>query len=159
MQDVIKKLREFHKKQRFALDVSLFDCKDAQTTNWLFDVAAGLRLIATVLEERCGGHCDARLLRVQLMVEELSETVEALAHNDEIALVDGLSDLQFVTVGTSETFGLPTEQGLNAVCDSNLTKNPRAKADHRLRNKGPDYRPPDVKGVLEAWRAHNDGAK
>lgn len=159
MQDIIKKLRAFHTKQRFTLDADLCDCEDVQTTNWLFDVAADLQLMATDLEKRCGGRCDTRLHRVQLMVEELGESIEAMAHNDEVALVDGLSDLLFVAIGTSEAFGLPTEQGLNEVCNSNLTKDPRAEADHRLRSKGPNYRPPDIKGVLETWRACDDGVE
>jgi hypothetical protein len=97
--------------------------------------------------------------RAQLMVEELGETIEAMAKLDDVALVDGLSDLQFVTIGASEAFGLPTEAGLNEVCDSNLTKDPRSDADHRLRDKGPNYRPPNILRVLDEWYAHRDACR
>lgn len=153
MHEVIAKLREFHKKQRFALDVDLTSCTDTECDDYLDELANDLALLAADIERTCAHVKDVRLHRAQLMVEEVGEVIEAMRDRDEEKLVDGLADTQFVTVGTSETFGLPTRSALVEVCDSNLTKDARSDADHRLRSKGPNYRVPDMKRVLNAWRA------
>jgi NTP pyrophosphatase (non-canonical NTP hydrolase) len=94
------------------------------------------------------GDDDTRLRRAQILVEELAETIEAMAHCDEVAFLDGLSDLMFVTIGTAISFGLPITEGLTEVCKSNLTKRPRKDGDIRLRDKGPDYVAPDMQKIL-----------
>jgi NTP pyrophosphatase (non-canonical NTP hydrolase) len=157
MKDALKKIKEFHEKQGFPLGLHLDKLKDVTfITDELTDVADDLLIIATHLEQLLSSaQGDVRIARVQLMVEELGETVEALANCDEIALLDGLSDLVFVTGGTALTFDLPLAEGLNEVCESNLTKNPRnAATDPRLRDKGSNYIPPDMLSVLSAHKAH-----
>lgn len=156
MRKVIEKLRTFHIKQRFALDVPLATCNDEDADGTLDDLATDLQDAAAKLEKQCANIRDVRLHRAQLLVEELGETIEAMCHQDEVALIDGLSDTLFVAIGTSETFGLPTEAGLNEVCDSNLTKAARSDADHRLRDKGASYVPPKLGRVLDDWRVHFD---
>lgn len=154
MKEIVSKLREFHKKQRFELDHPLQSCQDARTTALLSDLAADLKLLTIDLERQCTDRRrDVRLRRAQLMVEETGEVVEAMRDLDEEKLCDGLADDQFVTIGTSETFGLPTRDALVEVCDSNLTKDLRAVEDHRLRHKGPNYRPPDMRRVIDDFRA------
>lgn len=159
MHEVIAKLRKFHKKQRFALDVDLSSCTDAECDDRLHELASDLARLASGVEHACSTIKDVRLHRAQLLVEEVGEVIEALSNHDEEKLVDGLADTQFVTVGTSETFGLPTRNALVEVCDSNLTKNQRSDADYRLRSKGPDYRPPDVKRILAEWHDHRDACQ
>lgn len=156
MHEIIEKLRTFHIKQRFALDIPLTACDDTVVNDKLNDLATDLQNAAAELERQCAHNRDPRLHRAQLLVEEVGESIEAMCHRDEVALIDGLSDTLFVAIGTSETFGLPTEAGLNEVCNSNLTKAPRSNADHRLRDKGTSYVPPKLGRVLDDWRVHFD---
>ena len=152
----VKKVKKFHRKQRFPLGVDLTKCNgDRKTSEYLNEIADEMLLSAIMIENKMkhdGGY-DLRLARTQLMIEELGETIQGLAYCDEIATFDGLSDLAFVTIGTAVSFGLPLVEGLDEVCDSNLTKNPHEDDDKRLRDKGPDYRLPNLKKVLLPFRS------
>lgn len=98
---------------------------------------------------------DARALRAKLIVSEAAETVLALAERDDVGLADGLADLEYVTVGTAVTYQIPLDEVFNEVHASNMTKSTVAEAvaNHSGdKGKGPDYRPPDVAGVLARSR-------
>jgi len=153
MDALVEKTRQFHEKQKFPIAMRLVDCSITRTDDKLSDVATDLLYIAHDLEKLMKSNVhDTRLVRAQIMIEELGETIEALVQRDEISLLDGLSDLMFVTIGTALTFDMPIIAGLNEVCDSNLTKAPRSTLDARLRNKGADYKAPDMKTILEGAR-------
>jgi len=157
MRQVTNLVEQFHAKHGFTLDDSLMQydtahaVNDSRTLKFVANVLLSCADFLERLEMDCG--VDVRVQRTQLMVEELGETVRAMAECDELELLDGLSDLTFVTVGTSLAFGLPLEEGVLAVCNSNLTKTPRNPDDDpRLRCKGTGYVPPNMEGVLKKWK-------
>ena len=95
---------------------------------------------------------DTRLYRSHLMVEELGETILAMAAIDEIAYADGLGDLTYVVLGSGVTHDIPLSEVFEEISFANLQKEPRNKnADPRLRNKGKNWQKPDIKGVLDAY--------
>ena len=149
MNTLVSKTKVFHIKHGFTLDRRLTDLPDdIETTVELEEAAMSLLQLAAHLEQVMVVLKDPRIARTQLMVEELGEVVEALRDKNEESALDGLSDLAFVTIGTCLAFDLPFIDGLTEVCDSNLTKDKRSKTDIRLRDKGPSYRPPNMKHVL-----------
>lgn len=151
MQEQVNKTRKFHRKHGFSLDKDLTSFKsDDNMTRYLKALAVELLTHAKDIEGMMPNEHDPRLARTQLMVEELGETILGLANCNEVETLDGLSDLVFVTIGTALAFGLPIVEGLDEVCDSNLTKDPRDKTDPRLRRKGPDYVPPNMARVI-SW--------
>lgn len=96
---------------------------------------------------------DERLYRAHLMIEELAEALEALGNQDEAALADATADLRYVVIGTDVTFGIPSEAVDHAVHQSNMSKAVRSKLDPRMKNKGPDYKPPDIAAAIRSGRA------
>ena len=149
-----EKTKLFHCKQGFSIDEDLAKLKEHVIMSAFLenDVASPLLGLATVMEDMMVICKDPRLARTQLMVEELGEAILGLAHCDELETFDGLADLEFVTKGTAIAFGLPLPQAVDEVCASNLTKAPRKKDDIRLRDKGPNYVPPNLKRVLALHR-------
>lgn len=150
MKEQIEKTKRFISKHRLPLNENLTVCKaDATTSSYLKEIAFELIEAASFVESRLHHNSDPRLLRVHLMIEELGEIVLGLANCDEVETLDGLSDLIFVAIGTGLAFDLPFIEGLDEVCDSNLTKK---ISDQRMRDKGPDYRSPNMKRVLSLYR-------
>jgi len=100
------------------------------------------------------GETDQRVLRAHLMIEELGELIGAMGNCDEVETLDGVADLTYVVVGTAVTFDLPLPAAFVEVHKSNMTKQcmPDDPAKDRLRDKGPDYVPADLKKVLEEYR-------
>jgi len=149
-----EKTKLFHCKQGFSINENLTELKEHVIMSEFLekDVANALLELATIMEEMMKTCTDPRLARTQLMVEELGEAILGLANCDELETLDGLADLEFVTKGTAIAFGLPLPQAVDEVCASNLTKAPRKKDDIRLRDKGPNYVPPNLKRVLDLHR-------
>ena len=146
--------KQFMEKHSFALGVSLTKvpldlCADILLKN----TAEVLATYAKLLEDSPVD--DTRVRRAQLMVEELGETIFALAERNEELTLDGLSDLRFVTDGTALAFDLPLEAGCLEVCNSNLSKGVRQEGNDRLRDKGPDYIAPDMKKILNDYHKPN----
>lgn len=153
MNKQVEKTKLFHRKQNFVLNEDLKTYKDnSAVSDLLKQVRDTLINISTELELVMKTESDVRIARSQIMIEELGETILGLANCDEIETLDGLADLNFVTIGTAITFDLPIIEGLDEVCNSNLTKDPRKKDDIRLRDKGPNYRPPNLKQVSSIHR-------
>jgi predicted HAD superfamily Cof-like phosphohydrolase len=89
---------------------------------------------------------DPRRLRAHHMVEELAETLDAMAIGDEVEFADGLTDLVYVVVGTAVKFGLPLHRLWDEVHRSNMTKT----FDGGNHPKGEGYTPPRIREVLDA---------
>lgn len=95
-------------------------------------------------------------LRLALIKEEVQELEDALAAGDLVEVFDALLDIAWVTSGSFHTFGLPLEEGLQEVARSNRTKlgedgNPIYNELGKVK-KGPNYSPPDLQGVLDAYQ-------
>ncbi len=93
-------------------------------------------------------------LRLDLLNEELSELEEALNEKDEVAVLDALTDLQYVLDGAYLALGFHPykDAALREVHRSNMSKlGPDGKPIYREDGKvlkGPGYSPPDLVGVL-----------
>jgi hypothetical protein len=144
-----------------AEDVRAFMVKNGFYTNIVLDpVQEGrdyLTLMTNVkdalsgMAEVTGKVHDQRLQRVHLLLEELSELVDALRTGESADLLDAICDLTYVAVGTAVRYGLPFTQGWEEVHRSNMSKQ-RKPDDLRLRDKGPDYCPPDLESVITRYR-------
>ena len=142
---------DFMKKHDFPVELSLEKTEFNAEESAMLDYATStLFKVALELEhyiKKTGN--SVAIARAQLMIEELAETVESLVTKNEADLLDGLSDLLFVTLGTAITYNMPIEEGHLEICRSNLTKAVRKPEDDpRLRDKGPDYDPPKIKEIL-----------
>ncbi len=115
----------------------------------IYYAAHDLSVIAKDLAEKA--EKDPRAMRAWLMAEELTEVLDALSEQDEVALLDGLADLLYVLIGTAVQFDLPLAEAFDAVHESNMTK--KAKTCMKTGYKDvPGYKPPDLAKILEAHR-------
>lgn len=144
--------REFHAKHLFPLD-------------WPTPVkAADEKFFELFRIERDVGELagksmrpeDLELYRLHLILEETAELAQALRMGWRTKIADAVADLLYVVIGTAESYGLPWVELLEEVHRSNMSKKVRSNDDLRMRDKGPDYRPPDVGGVLERYASHVD---
>jgi predicted HAD superfamily Cof-like phosphohydrolase len=86
-------------------------------------------------------------LRIRLIDEEASETIEALQDNDLAEIADGLADLLYVVFGTAVSYGIPIDEIFNEVHRSNMTKSiDKDKGGKTI--KGADWDPPRLKEIL-----------
>jgi len=98
-----------------------------------------------------------RMLRVNLLAEELEELQEALADGDIQETLDALIDLQYVLDGAFLSFGMHAvkQDAFDEVHRSNMSKlgadgKPiRRESDGKVL-KGPDYFKPDLAQFVEA---------
>lgn len=97
---------------------------------------------------------DRNVLRMDLLQEELDELGLALSDRDPVAVLDALTDLQYVLDGAYLSLGFAhvKEAALAEVHRSNLSKldangKPIYRADGKIL-KGPNYSPPDLAAVL-----------
>lgn len=91
-------------------------------------------------------------LRQALIEEEVRELADAARLGDVVGVADALADIVYVAYGTAHVYGIDLDAVLDEVHSSNMTKlgadgRPVRRADGKVL-KGPDYRPPDVRGVL-----------
>lgn len=99
---------------------------------------------------------DPRLYRAHLMIEELGELCLSMGAGEKLGTLDGGIDLLYVLLGTlGTTFNLPVDEAFEEVHASNMTKMPRTSDNLRMRNKGSQYRKPDLARVL---REASDGS-
>lgn len=92
-----------------------------------------------------------RLLRAHLLLEEPAECLVALANCKEVDLLDGLCDMEYVTIGTGVCYGLPMEAGFDEVHRSNMTKTP-PEGDIRASSKGRMWQPPNLREIIDRSR-------
>ena len=141
-------VRNFHEK----MDISPTKRMNTHTITTLLECAAKLKRVAEILEPL--GGIDERYNRIHLIAEETGEFAEALAVGDEEKAFDGLCDLAYVVLGSAIALDLPLSHGFEEVHRSNMTKEkqPDDEHGHRVRKKGPNYSPPDLKRVLSDYR-------
>lgn len=92
-------------------------------------------------------------LRQALIEEEVRELSEAAQAGDVVGVADALADIVYVAYGTAHVYGIDLDAVLDEVHASNMTKlgadgRPIRRADGKVL-KGPAYRPPDVRAVLD----------
>ncbi len=97
------------------------------------------------------------LFRIRLISEEFSEFINATQKQNLIECADALADLLVVVYGTAVRMGLPIGEIFEEVHRSNMSKigadgTPAYDVGGKV-VKGPNYSPPDIKGILEKyWR-------
>lgn len=88
-------------------------------------------------------------LRVSLIAEEASETIEAIGAGDLVGALDGLCDLLYVAYGTAVSFGVDLEPFFDEVHASNMAKvSAERRADGKVL-KSADWQPPRIAELLE----------
>lgn len=92
---------------------------------------------------------DVLLLRASLIVEEAAEFMAAARNRDMVAMCDALADLRYVTDGTGVVLGVDLEPISDEVQASNMTKDGGGSDSGGKIMKGPDFRPPDIRKILE----------
>lgn len=95
---------------------------------------------------------DLRDLRFRLLKEEFEEYQEGERTNDIVEIADALADIIYIACGTAVAYGIPLDRVFAEVHRSNMSKlgedgKPIYREDGKVL-KGPNYTPPDVKGIL-----------
>lgn len=157
MEKQVKQLIDFHNHINVPIAKKLVNEGASSNRRYIFEFAAKnltklsnkLELLANTFQN------DTRITRLHLIAEEAGEVASALADNDEVALLDALVDLMYVTIGTAVTYDLPIIEGFEEVHKSNMTKR-RIEDDVRCRDKGPNYVSPNLAKVLDEYRMKNE---
>lgn len=97
--------------------------------------------------------------RFKFMYEELYEFRDGWRNGNLAEMADALVDLVYVAMGTAHLLGLPWQELWDEVQRANMSKMRASTADESARStgrghasdvlKGPDFVPPDVRGILE----------
>lgn len=119
------------------------------------------------------------ILRIRLIAEELAEYAQAVGirtqisvasgsyvytsidsdSTDQIEAADALGDILYVTYGAAAEHGFPINEVFNEIHRSNMTKlgadGQPIIVDGKVQ-KGPGYRKPDIKAVLDWFRDDPD---
>jgi predicted HAD superfamily Cof-like phosphohydrolase len=95
---------------------------------------------------------DRAAARQRLLDEEVGELAEAVASERLDRIAHELADVVYVAYGTAVSYGIDLDAVIAEVHRANMTKldvdgRPIRRADGKIL-KGPNYRPPDVEGVL-----------
>lgn len=148
MKDALAKVREFHA----VFGVPTSDMLELPPltgggSEYMFDCYEGMGHIAKVE----GDAKDVRVLRTRLILEEVSELVEAEAFNDLIKIADALADIIYIVLGTALVYGIPLDRVFDEVHRSNMAKAPDGVVT--LREDGKVMKPtgwtsPDIEGAL-----------
>lgn len=92
-------------------------------------------------------------LRLRLLRDEVQELAEAVAAGDVAGMAQEMADVVYVVYGYAITNGIPLDAVVAEVHRANMSKlgpdgRPVMREDGKVL-KGPNYRLPDVVGVLE----------
>lgn len=102
-------------------------------------------------------------LRLDLLEEELGELRDAIGSRDPVAVLDALTDLQYVLDGAYLQLGFADHKdaALLEVHRSNMSKlgtdgRPVYRQDGKIM-KGPNYSPPNLAAVINGSETGKDG--
>ena len=87
-------------------------------------------------------------LRLDLIIEELSELTDAMNNKDLLEVADALTDILYVTYGAGHAFGIDLDKCFDEVQNSNMSKlDENGKPIYNEQGKvmkGPNYFKPDL---------------
>ena len=94
-----------------------------------------------------------RNLRMDLIEEEVNETLWALQENDMVEIADGIVDSIVVLIGTALTYGIDLEEIWNEVHKTNMAKGLGKINENGKKMKPEGWTPPDIKSLLvkQGW--------
>ncbi|SRR5258706_7917336 len=90
------------------------------------------------------------LFRIDLIKEEVTETVTAIRNGDLTGVADGITDSIYVLLGAAVEFGLDIEPLFDEVHRTNMAKIKAATAGGKVR-KPPGWKGPDIAGMLRPY--------
>ena len=96
-------------------------------------------------------------LRLVLIREEYEELVQAAMDNNLEGIADALADLLYVVMGAGLAWGIDLEPVFIEVHRSNMTKAGGQRRTQRKVLKGPQYRPPRIRAILDILRQRSIG--
>jgi predicted HAD superfamily Cof-like phosphohydrolase len=160
--DGIERVREFHAKHGFwggKDDAIKFEPPKSEQLRQLLDMThynlkRGSERMMEQFHQLLHESDKCLALRWHLIDEECAEGNDAASDGDEVRMLDALADMLYVIFGTAVAYDLPLAAAFYEVHRSNMTKQ-RVEGDRdkeRLRDKGPDWQPPDLKRILRAHR-------
>ena len=87
------------------------------------------------------------------MMEEVIEFLAGVSHDNIYEMADALVDLVYFAKGTASILGLPWEELWAAVHTANMkkTKGITKRGDSEDAAKPEDWRPPDIKAVIDKY--------
>ena len=113
-----------------------------------------IRFLSESRHETYGGFEQAPVSELELwsslIREEAEELLEALKEEDVLQTADGVADLLYVVFGACVSLNLPVGELFDEVHRSNMTKlggGAEKRNDGKI-EKGAEYSPPDISGVL-----------
>ena len=157
MKDVMEAVGAFHEQMGFPINGRLKEdtARGSVITNQQLDALhKSLSFQASsIFELACQESAvgDRRMMRMHLMLEELSELAVGLKEHDEVAVADAIGDLTYVVAGTGIVYGLPMETVFNEIQRSNMTK-----TGGGFHPKGDDYSPPNIQRAIDEGRVKED---
>lgn len=89
-----------------------------------------------------------RLLRIRLMVSELSEFIEEATKCNLVGMVDAVGDLLYVTLGTAVAMGIDMSPIITEIHRSNMTKEIMMDVGGKI-IKGEKYESPKLREVID----------
>jgi NTP pyrophosphatase (non-canonical NTP hydrolase) len=90
-----------------------------------------------------------KLLRGELIIEEISETLDAIDKNDLVKIADGICDSIVVLLGTAVTYGIDIRPIWDEIHKTNMAKKGgKLRADGKLL-KPEGWKPPEVERLIK----------
>ena len=94
-----------------------------------------------------------RDLRIDLLVEEVGEYVQAARDGNLVGVADALADIAYVAYGAALSYGVDLDAVIAEVHRANMSKlgpdgRPVLRSDGKVL-KSNSYRPPNVEGLLQ----------
>lgn len=166
MKDWQDMIREFHKAKGFSIGTHKIGTdKPAWWIRWLMKICGYMVyrigkfvLLIDKLSEQL--NCRHFLIfRSHIIIEEVGETIIAVANGDEIEAADGIGDSIVVLLGLAVICNLPMDSILKEINRSNMTKGFYDEIGGRQKGiyKGKNYSLPDIKHAIEKGRERNRG--
>lgn len=155
-------IREFHKAKGF--DVNTYRIGLDKPARWIsilmkicgytiYGIGKIVSLIDKISERLNCRHW--LIFRCHIIIEEVGETIIAVAKGDEIEVADGIGDSIVVLLSLAIICGLPMNTILNEINRSNMTKGFYDRIGGRKKSiyKGENYIPPDIESAIVIGRA------
>lgn len=92
-------------------------------------------------------------LKMRILTEEYLELIDGVRDGSLTGVADACADLIYVTVGLALAYGIDLRPVWREVHQANLAKAGGPKRSDGKQLKGPNWRPPDIVGVLARQKA------
>jgi len=142
-------VQEFQRKFNCSMDMS----SKSESASMILE-EFGKKLDAMAVMLLAAGPTDGRMRRARLICEETGELLRAMAKGDRVEIAKEAADVHYVVYGTEDAYDIPADQVFCAVHCSNMSKTQDRDSGGKIL-KGPDYKAPNIKQILEDADAIN----